>query len=184
LGSISDLEDADDVDQPNVEVPFLNGTQCNLLLQHFCHLFSLRPGEKKIWILTRYLFQHWIDASAARIAQQNMETLKKTLNLLQKLLKKCFPLEKFSFYWHIVIAHLPQLIAEHQSVSQFSNQGMVYLLFLTLIGTEAIHFLAQTQYTQTSNNGAVSQVQIPTSALKQVYFINTRRYFPSFGHQF
>jgi hypothetical protein len=123
LNDFPDIEDEYELDQPRVEVPFLNGTQCNLLLNHFPRLFPLKASERKIWILTRYLFKYWVDASPERIATQNISDLNQTLDQLQQLLTLTFPTEKFSFYWHILIAHLPDLIREYGSVSQFSNQG-------------------------------------------------------------
>jgi hypothetical protein len=48
------------------------------------------------------------------------------------------------------------------------------------LGTEAIHYLAQIQYTQTSNGANVSSARVITNALHQIYMINLRRFFCKF----
>jgi len=118
------IEDENQFDQSDVEVPFLNGSQCNLLLKEFPRLFSLSQAVRDIWRLVQYLFQNWIDASEKKVSAQRFSDLETALKRLSQLLKRAYPGQMFGYYFHIIICHLPDVLQKYGSVSQFSNQGL------------------------------------------------------------
>jgi len=84
-------------------------------------------------------------------------------------LKQTYIEQKFSYYYHIIIQHLEEKLKEFGTVSQFSNQG-----------TEAIHYLAQIQVTQTNRGGSIGRKKISTNMWIQVFLLNLRRLVISF----
>jgi len=138
----------------------------------------LKEADKRIWIIVKDLFKYWIDASEKEIDTIEKECRKDdlstprlkypnlcfNLDYLARLLNETYPNQKFSYYFHMIIDHLPELLFEYGCISQFSNQG-----------TEAIHYLAQIQFTQTNNGGKIGGVI--TNPLHQIFMINLRRFF-------
>ena len=158
---VGDDED-DEIDQSRVKVPFLNGKQCNSLLEEFStKMDDLTEAEKLIWNLTYYIFSNWIDVWEPSTSFSSLEI---ALDNLASILMAQYPLGSFSFYLHIIIKHSISLLNKYHSLLPLSNQG-----------AEAIHALAKDQFTQTNNDGGWENSE--SEAIDQVFDKNLRKFF-------
>ena len=109
-------------DDEDLKAPYLNGEQCEKLLEFFPQKASkfLSEGEALLWELTSYIFHYYVDPM---VPLDDDEKLKKLLEATRKLFTSQYPRQYPGVYWHILWFHLIPLLKKYKSIGKYSNQG-------------------------------------------------------------
>jgi hypothetical protein len=155
-------DEEDDFDQFLPKLPYLNNDQVNDILINFEFVFgnSISKCEKSIWRIVRNIIFNYVDNP-----QSHPNSIPKLNNLilyLKNLLLICYPTAKFAYYIHILIHHVPDLIAQHGSLYKFVNEGAENL--------HAGHILSKSRASTPSKRYDNSQMrQIFNLGMRKVY---------------
>lgn len=162
----ADDED-DEIDQTKLHLPYLNGDQCDEILENFEMIFDgiIDYHETLIWQIVRVIFFNFVDGSYGRKGDEDFyRVLSLLCRSLGDLLATRYTTSKFAYYMHILVKHLPDLTFEFGALSKYANQGSENI--------HAGHLLAVERLTSAggkSSNPKVPMVQVHEQELRRFY---------------
>lgn len=114
-----------------LEVPYINGDQADMILLNYEQIFkeALSPNvfngyDYMIWSLFRDVIYRFLEAPSGILESQDIDVeLPKILAKLKDVLRQGYPNEKFGYYIHIILHHLPLLLKNFKSLARYMNQG-------------------------------------------------------------
>ncbi len=148
-------------------VDMLTGDQCDVILSHYLSIVDNDASEvvRRIWYNTSVIVFEYLEATTDELKVRSLTDLRKTLDQWGKDLTAIYGQKAFSYYVHIVFAHLPQLLTDFGSLLLFSGQGFEH--------SHKLHRLAWKRIT--SGGGAVSTKKIKTNPIEQLLVWQCRR---------
>ena len=165
-------DEKDDFDQRYPKLPYMNGDQCDMILNNFKEIFGkhMTPVEILAWEIVSILIYNYIEGPTSN---KGNAAVKKNLEEYCTLLKHCmtseYPSSKFAHYIHIVVMHLPDLIFNYGNLSQFANEGSENIHAGHILGLERATAALPEQY---------------KSPMEQLFFQGCRKFFLAAQHKF
>jgi len=122
----------DDQSQPynaKIEVPRLTGAQCDAIIRNAPTMFSNISNVRDqsfadIWLLWCFVCFGYLEATNQQLDKRGLNQLDSILKRMDILVHSRFQSNaRMGYYYHIVVKHLPELLAKHGSLFRSGPGG-------------------------------------------------------------
>ncbi len=154
-----------------MRIDMLTGSQCDTILKHFLAIIEDMCVDtdtdllhQMVWKQSSIIHLAYMEATTPELVNYNQSDLVELLNDWADNLHQLYGEKAFSYYVHIIYAHLPQLLA-NGSLQPFSGQGFEH--------SHKEHGVAWKRVT--SGGGSVSSSRVDTNPIEQLMVWQNRK---------